>query len=80
MLRLIIILPTIILSTALAARTIVVGKNQPITSIRKAIELAKEKDTILVQPGVYKEGNIIINKNIILLGQNYPVLDGEKKV
>jgi nitrous oxidase accessory protein len=79
MFRLIIILPTIILSTALAARTIVVGKNQPITSIRKAIELAKEKDTILVQPGIYKEGNIIVNKNIILLGQNYPVLDGEKK-
>ena len=79
MFRLIIILPTIILSTALPARTIVVGKNQPITSIRKAIELAKEKDTILVQPGVYKEGNIIVNKNIILLGQNYPVLDGEKK-
>src|SRR6478736_1205602 len=79
MFRLIIILPTIILSTALAARTIVVGKNQPITSIRKAIELAKEKDTILVQPGVYKEGNIIVNKNIILLGQNYPVLDGENK-
>jgi len=79
MFRLIIILPTIILSTALPARTIVVGKDQPITSIRKAIELAKEKDTILVQPGVYKEGNIIVNKNIILLGQNYPVLDGEKK-
>ncbi|HEU5167462.1 MAG TPA: nitrous oxide reductase family maturation protein NosD [Chitinophagaceae bacterium] len=79
MLRLIIILPTIVLSSALAARTIVVGKNQPVTSIRKAIELAKEKDTILVQPGIYKEGNIILNKNIILLGQNYPVLDGEKK-
>ena len=79
MFRLIIILPTIILSTVLAARTIVVGRNQPITSIRKAIELAKEKDTILVQTGIYKEGNIVINKNIILLGQNYPVLDGEKK-
>ena len=79
MLRLIIILPTIVLSSALAARTIVVGKNQPVTSIRKAIELAKEKDTILVQPGLYREGNIILNKNIILLGQNYPVLDGEKK-
>ncbi len=79
MFRLIIILPTIILSTALAARTIVVGKNQSITSIRKAIELAKEKDTILVQPGVYKEGNIIVNKNIVLLGQNFPVLDGENK-
>jgi nitrous oxidase accessory protein len=79
MLRLIIILPTIVLSTALAARTIVVGKNQPVTSIRKAIELAKEKDTIIVQPGIYKEGNIVVNKNITLLGQNYPVLDGEKK-
>ena len=79
MFRLIIILPTIILSTVLSARTIVVGKNQPITSIRKAIELAKEKDTILVLPGVYKEGNIVVNKNIILIGQNYPVLDGEKK-
>jgi len=79
MFRLIIILPTILLSTVLTARTIVVGKNQPITSIRKAIEIAKEKDTILVQPGIYKEGNIVIDKNIILLGQNYPVLDGEKK-
>jgi len=79
MFRLIIILPTIVLSSVLAARTIIVGKNQPITSIRKAIELAKEKDTILVQPGIYKEGNIIVDKNIILLGQNYPVLDGENK-
>ena len=79
MFRLIIILPTIILSTVLTARTIVVGKDQPITSIRKAIELAKEKDSILVMPGVYKEGNIVISKNIILLGKNYPVLDGENK-
>jgi hypothetical protein len=60
MFRLIIILPTIILSTVLTARTIVVGKDQPITSIRKAIDLAKEKDTILVKPGVYKEGNIVM--------------------
>ena len=79
MFRLIVILPTIILSTSISARTILVGKDQPITSIRKAIGLAKEKDTILVQSGIYKEGNILINKNIILLGQNYPVLDGENK-
>ena len=79
MFRLIVILPTIILSTSISARTIVVGKDQPITSIRKAIGLAKEKDTILVQSGIYKEGNILINKNVILLGQNYPVLDGENK-
>ena len=73
------ILPTIILSTALTARTIVVGKNQSLTSIRKAVELAKNNDTILVQPGTYTEGNIIINKSIVLVGQNFPVIEGEKK-
>ena len=80
MLKFIIILPTILISSAIAARTIVVGKNQSVSSISKAVELAKENDTILVQQGIYKEGNIIINKkNLALIGQNFPVLDGENK-
>lgn len=79
MFRLFFILPTIFLSTAIAGRTIIVGKNLPVTSIKSAISLAKEKDTILVLPGIYKEGNIIINKSIVLLGQQFPVLDGENK-
>jgi len=79
MFRLLFILPTIIFSTAVSARTIIVGKNQQITSIRKAIELAKNKDTILVKTGTYKEGNIIIQKDIILLGENFPIIDGELK-
>ena len=78
MYRLLIILPTIVLSTALPARTIIVGTNQPVTSIRKAIELAKNKDTVVVQQGIYREGNILINKNIILLGQDFPVIDGDQ--
>lgn len=79
MFRLIIIIPTIVLSSALAARTIIVGKNQPVTSIRKAVELVKNQDTIFVQAGVYKEGNIIITKSIVLIGENFPILDGETK-
>jgi nitrous oxidase accessory protein len=79
MFRLLIILPTIVLNTALAARTIIVGKNQTVTSIRRAIDLAKDQDTVLVLPGTYREGNIIINKNIILLGKDFPAVDGEKK-
>lgn len=62
-----------------AARTIVVGSNQPVKTLRQAVELAKDKDSILVLPGIYREGNIIISKNIILIGQNDPVLDGENK-
>jgi nitrous oxidase accessory protein len=79
MFRLLLILPTIVFSSSLAGRTIVVGKNQPVTSIRKAIDLSQDKDTILVQPGIYREGNIVLNKNVILTGQNFPVLDGENK-
>lgn len=78
--RLLIILPAIVLSSTLQAGTIVVGKNQPYTSVCKAIESAKERDTILVEPGVYREGNIIINKNhLVLLGRGFPVMDGENK-
>ena len=79
MLRLILILPTIISFTTVFAKTIVVGKNQSVTTIRKAVELAKDKDTILVFPGIYKEGNITITKSITLIGQNFPILEGEKK-
>jgi len=61
------------------ADTIVVGKDQVITSLRKAVELAKEDDTILLNKGVYKEGNIVIDKPLRLIGVNGPVLDGENK-
>lgn len=75
---LLIILSTIVLP-AFAPAQIIVGKGQRITSIRKAIEIAKDNDTVIVKAGIYKEGNIIINKNITLLGENFPVIDGEKR-
>jgi nitrous oxidase accessory protein len=59
--------------------TIKVGPKQQITSIKKAIAIAKSGDTIKVFPGVYKEKNIIIDKRIVFLGEDFPVLDGEKK-
>ncbi|MDP9229539.1 MAG: nitrous oxide reductase family maturation protein NosD [Bacteroidota bacterium] len=61
------------------ASTIVVGKNQVITSLRQAIKIANDDDTILLQNGIYKEGNIIINKSIKLIGVDEPILDGENK-
>jgi nitrous oxidase accessory protein len=36
-------------------------------------------DTVIVHSGWYKEGNIIIDKKIVFLGKDLPVLDGEKK-
>ena len=70
----------LLLLTHLAfSNTIIVGKNQVISSLKKGIELAKTGDTILLYKGIYKEGNIIINKSIRLIGVNEPVLDGENK-
>ena len=63
----------------LFAKTIQVGANFPVKNIKQAIALAKEGDTIIVNKGIYKEGNIVIDKKIVFLGKNLPVLDGENK-
>lgn len=63
----------------LVANTLKVGKDLPIKSINHAIAMATDGDTILVNGGIYKEGNILVNKSISLIGKNKPVLDGQKK-
>lgn len=69
----------LLFSFFLQAKVIEVGINKPLKSIKKAIALAKVDDTILVYKGIYKEGNISINKKITFLGISYPTLDGQKK-
>ena len=60
-------------------RNIAVGKSQSITSIHQALALAANGDTILVDAGIYREGNITISTSIVLKGLNYPVLEGQNK-
>lgn len=67
-----------ILNTSFAS-TIIVGKDKAITSLKQAIKVSKTGDTILLNAGTYKEGNIIVDKSIHLIGVNTPVLDGESK-
>ena len=47
--------------------------------IRTALSMAKPGDTVVVGPGTYREGNLIINKRLIFSGEGNPVLDGERK-
>ncbi len=63
----------------LKAHTWQVGKNRKITSVTAAVKAAAPGDTILVAAGNYHEQNLLINKKLVLKGQGYPVLDGEKK-
>lgn len=62
-----------------SSRTILVGPGRPVSSLKKAIELAANGDSILLQKGIYKEGNITFTKSIAIIGFNEPVLDGENK-
>lgn len=68
-----------VISFSLKANTIHVGKDYPIKSVKKGISLTKDGDTLMVHGGWYKEGNITIDKKIVFIGKNLPVLDGEKK-
>ena len=61
------------------SNTIKVGKKEQYKTIKKAIAASKSGDSILVENGVYKEGNISITKPITLIGIGNPVLDGEMK-
>ena len=61
------------------SRTIIVSKNGNIQSLNRAIEIAEAGDTILVKPGTYKDGNIVIRKSIVIIGESFPVFDGENK-
>lgn len=66
--------PVLIFSTVLK-----VGKNEQFTTIKQAVAASKSGDSILVQSGVYKEGNINLDKPLSLIGIGLPVLDGEMK-
>ena len=75
----VIILFTILYWNGLIANIILVGPRKKIQSIKQAIALAQNGDTILVAPGTYREGNLIIAKQLTLKGLNYPVLDGQNR-
>jgi len=66
-------------SFSVIGSTIYVDKNSEIKTIKSAIALSKNGDTIIVNKGNYLEGNIIVNKEVVLIGKDLPVLDGQKK-
>lgn len=59
--------------------TILVGKGGRVSTIREGISMAVNGDTVMVLPGIYKEGHLTITKSIALIGKDRPVLDGEHK-
>ena len=58
---------------------IVVSPSGNIKTVSEAINKATDGDTVLIRKSVYSINNIVINKKITLIGDNFPTLDGGDK-
>lgn len=56
-----------------------VGSTEKCKTISSALIVAAPGDTIIVNPGIYREGNIVVNKPVTLWGKGLPIIDGEHK-
>ena len=61
------------------AKTVIVCPSCDVKYIKEGIALAAAFDTLLIKKGTYKEYNIVIDKPLVLLGEDYPIIDGEDK-
>ncbi|MEI6586602.1 MAG: nitrous oxide reductase family maturation protein NosD [Sediminibacterium sp.] len=77
--KIIVILLALLFIEKTIAGIIYVGPLQKVKSIRAAIIMANKGDTILVAAGSYKEGNLVIAKQLTIIGDKYPILDGQNK-
>src|SRR5690606_1039055 len=77
--RLILCLMLIVFSQTLRAETIVVCESCEVRTIKEGISLAADFDTLLIKQGTYREFNIEIHKPLTIIGENAPVIDGEKQ-
>jgi nitrous oxidase accessory protein len=59
-----------------AAETIRLRAGQ---SIQEAVEKASDGDTLLLAAGLYQENEIIIRKPLTILGESFPIIDGQDK-
>ncbi|MCX2743560.1 nitrous oxide reductase family maturation protein NosD [Mangrovivirga sp. M17] len=66
-------------ATNLHSQTIEVCPDCQYTSIKEAIKSSSPHDAIIIKNGVYREGNITIDKPLSIIGKDYPVIDGESK-
>lgn len=62
------------------AYTLKVGQNQKYKTIQSALFDTQNGDTIFVFKEIYYENTLLINKSIVLIGVNFPVLSGAKKL
>lgn len=61
------------------AKKLIVDKFSSYKTIESAIITSKNNDTILVKSGIYNVNSLIIDKPLVLIGENFPIVDGNGK-
>ena len=69
----------ILLLTTGYGRVIIATAGAGGISLKSAIAMARDNDTIVLRSGIYKEGHIVLTKSLTLLGETNAILDGENK-
>ncbi len=67
----------LLLSQTLIASRIWVAPGTTVPDIETALKQCQPHDTVMVKKAVYPCINIFISKSVTLIGENYPVLDGQ---
>src|SRR5690554_835642 len=75
----IIVLLLVVFGQNVWSNTIIVEPNNPQKTIKKAFEQTQNGDTILIKPGVYREGPLFLYKAVTIIGEDYPEIDGENQ-
>jgi len=60
-----------------AQQVVNVSPDGPVRSIRQALTMVARGGTIIVHPGVYRDSTIVVSIPVTIMGEKYPVLDGE---
>ncbi|WP_025666810.1 nitrous oxide reductase family maturation protein NosD [Aquimarina megaterium] len=77
--RKILFLAIFLLPVLLLGKTIKVCNSCEIRTIKEGVAIATALDTVVIKKGKYNEFDIVIDKPLTLLGENYPIIDGELK-
>jgi nitrous oxidase accessory protein len=68
---------TLFVPTAAGETWIVTPVDGP-SAVSAAVGMAAEGDTILLRKGTYRENGIVIDKQLTIIGDGFPVIDGEE--
>jgi nitrous oxidase accessory protein len=77
--RLLLIYCLCLLTFSIKASVLEVGSGRTYPTIKSALAVSENGDTVKIYKGLYREGLIEIKTQIVLLGVDYPILDGENE-